>query len=93
MRIPFPEIFTRRSEKEKAVQVSREKALTWFALAAIVLLAAALRFGNLSALGDANHYYTAAVSSMLKSWHNFFFLAAEPGGSVSVDKPPVGLWL
>jgi 4-amino-4-deoxy-L-arabinose transferase-like glycosyltransferase len=30
---------------------------------------------------------------MLQSWHNFFFVAAEPGGSVSVDKPPFGLWL
>lgn len=60
---------------------------------AIVLLSAALRFANLSALGYANHYYTAAVASMLKSWHNFFFVAAEPGGSVSVDKPPVGLWI
>jgi 4-amino-4-deoxy-L-arabinose transferase-like glycosyltransferase len=63
------------------------------ALAAIVVLAAGLRFANLNALGEANHYYTAAVASMLKSWHNFFFVAAEPGGSVSVDKPPVGLWL
>ena len=27
------------------------------------------------------------------SWHNFFFGAFEPGGSVSIDKPPVDLWL
>ena len=27
------------------------------------------------------------------SWHNFFFGAYEPGGSVSIDKPPVDLWL
>ena len=63
------------------------------ALVAILLLAGALRFANLSALGYANTYYTAAVTAMLKSWHNFFFVAAEPGGSVSVDKPPVGFWL
>jgi 4-amino-4-deoxy-L-arabinose transferase-like glycosyltransferase len=63
------------------------------ALAAIVALAGALLFYNLSALGYANHYYTAGVASMLQSWHNFFFVAAEPGGSVSIDKPPVGLWL
>jgi 4-amino-4-deoxy-L-arabinose transferase-like glycosyltransferase len=58
-----------------------------------VILAAVLRFANLAALGYANHYYTAGVASMLQSWHNFFFVAAEPGGSVSIDKPPVGLWL
>jgi 4-amino-4-deoxy-L-arabinose transferase-like glycosyltransferase len=63
------------------------------ALAAIVVLAGVLRFANLSSLGYINHYYSAAVQSMLQSWHNFFFVAAEPGGSVSVDKPPVGLWL
>ena len=63
------------------------------ALSGIVLLAAGLRLANLPALGYANHYYTAAAASMLQSWHNFFFVAAEPGGAVSVDKPPVGLWL
>ena len=62
-------------------------------LGAVVLLAGAMRFTNLAALGYVNHYYTAATVSMLQSWHNFFFVAAEPGGSVSVDKPPVGLWL
>jgi len=72
---------------------SRDRALQLAALTAIVALAAWLRFANLAALGYANHYYAAAVKSMLQSWHNFFFVAAEPGGSVTVDKPPVGLWL
>lgn len=62
-------------------------------LLAIVALAAALRLGNPGAIGQANTYYTAAVASMLQSWRNFFFVAAEPGGSVAVDKPPVGLWI
>jgi 4-amino-4-deoxy-L-arabinose transferase-like glycosyltransferase len=48
---------------------------------------------NIDAIGDGNLYYTAAVKSMLQSWDNFFFAAAEPGGSVSVDKPPLGLWI
>lgn len=71
------------------------RGLSWTALAliGIVVLAAVLRFGNIDAIGQANTYYTAAVESMLQSWHNFFFVAAEPGGSVAVDKPPVGLWL
>ena len=68
-------------------------AWPWLALASIVALAAALRFSNLNALGYSNHYYTAGVESMLQSWRNFFFVAAEPGGSVSIDKPPLGLWL
>jgi 4-amino-4-deoxy-L-arabinose transferase-like glycosyltransferase len=62
-------------------------------LIGIMLLAALLNFVNISAIGDANTYYTAAVEAMLQSPSNFFFAAAEPGGSVTVDKPPLGLWL
>ena len=63
------------------------------ALVLIVLLAATLRFANLATVGNANPYYTAAVTAMLRSWSNFFFVAAEPGGSVSLDKPPLGFWI
>jgi 4-amino-4-deoxy-L-arabinose transferase-like glycosyltransferase len=59
----------------------------------IMLLSLTLHLSNLDAIGDANTYYTAAVKSMTQSWHNFFFVAAEPGGSVTVDKPPLGLWI
>jgi 4-amino-4-deoxy-L-arabinose transferase-like glycosyltransferase len=62
-------------------------------LAGIVLLSVFLHFSNLDAIGDANTYYTAAVESMTQSFSNFFFVAAEPGGAVSVDKPPLGLWV
>jgi 4-amino-4-deoxy-L-arabinose transferase-like glycosyltransferase len=40
-----------------------------------------------------NAFYDAAVRSMGGSWHNFFFGALEPSGAISVDKPPVDLWL
>lgn len=68
---------------------------TWplIGLGLIMLLALILRVYNLNSIGDANRYYTAAVESMLQSPHNFFFVSAEPGGSVTVDKPPLGLWL
>lgn len=62
-------------------------------LAGITLLSVFLHFSNPAAIGDANTYYTAAVESMTQSFSNFFFVAAEPGGSVSVDKPPLGLWV
>ncbi len=89
----MPRTITRRKTLTLLHRTSRPRTLRLVALTAVVALAAALRFANLGELGEANHYYTAAVASMLKSWHNFFFVAAEPGGSVSVDKPPVGLWL
>jgi len=59
----------------------------------IMLLAALLNFINIESIGQANTYYTAAIEAMLQSPANFFFAAAEPGGSVTIDKPPVGLWL
>ncbi len=62
-------------------------------IAAITILSLGLHLYNIQSIGDANAYYTAAVKSMLQSWSNFFFIAAEPGGSVSVDKPPLGLWI
>lgn len=62
-------------------------------LLGIIALAAFLNFYRLDLIGDGNEYYTAAVTAMQQSWRSFFFVAAEPGGSVTVDKPPLGLWL
>ena len=62
-------------------------------LVVILLLAAFLRFYQLGAVSIGNAYYAAAVKSMLTSWPNFFFVAFEPGGSISLDKPPLGFWL
>jgi 4-amino-4-deoxy-L-arabinose transferase-like glycosyltransferase len=62
------------------------------ALALITGLAAVLRLVDLGAV-RLDPFYDAAVRSMGVSWHNFFFGAYEPGGSVSIDKPPVDLWL
>ena len=64
----------------------------WAALAAITLAAAALRLVAISKVSP-DPFYDAAVRSMSLSWHNFFFGAFEPSGSVSIDKPPVDLWL
>jgi 4-amino-4-deoxy-L-arabinose transferase-like glycosyltransferase len=62
-------------------------------LIVIMAFSFGLHMYNIQSIGDANAYYTAAVKSMLQSWSNFFFVAAEPGGSVTVDKPPLGLWI
>jgi 4-amino-4-deoxy-L-arabinose transferase-like glycosyltransferase len=66
--------------------------LRWVVLALITALAAALRLVDLGAV-RLDPFYDAAVRSMGVSWHNFFFGAYEPGGSVAIDKPPVDLWL
>jgi len=61
--------------------------------AAILLLAAGLRLWWLDQNGYDNEYYAAAVRSMASNWHAFFYNSFDPTGFVSVDKPPVALWL
>src|SRR5947209_2611549 len=62
-------------------------------LALVLLIAGVLDFWQLNRVGYGNTYYAAAVKSMLQSWHNVFFNAFDPGGFVTIDKPPLGFWL
>ncbi len=62
-------------------------------LLAVALLGLALRAWNLGQNGWGAEYYSAAVRSMAGSWHNFWFCAFDPRGFISVDKPPVALWI
>jgi 4-amino-4-deoxy-L-arabinose transferase-like glycosyltransferase len=62
-------------------------------LTAIFLLAAALRLWRLDQNGFGNEYYTAGVRSMSASWHNLLYHAFDPAGFLSVDKPPVAMWI
>lgn len=71
----------------------RRKLLVTCLLVFVLAFGTFLRFYQLSASGDGNLIYAATVKSMLGSWHHFFFAAFEPGGSLSVDKPPLGFWV
>jgi len=63
------------------------------ALLLILALAGGLRLWGLDQNGFGNPYYAAAVRSMLVSESNFFFGAFDPIGFITVDKPPVALWI
>lgn len=65
----------------------------WLAFATVCSLSAFFNLFQLQQNGYGNTYYAAAVKSMLQNWHNLFFVAFDPGGFVSVDKPPLGLWI
>lgn len=65
----------------------------WLALAAMLALAALLDFSGIDHNGFGNTYYATAVRSMSLTWHNWFFASFDPGGFVSVDKPPLGFWV
>ena len=59
----------------------------------VLALSAVLNTNRLSQNGYANIFYSAGDKSMLRSLHNFFFASFDPGGLVTVDKPPLALWV
>lgn len=63
------------------------------ALIFILAISFALNFYAISKYGTGNEYYAACIKSMTQSFHNFFFVSFDPSGMVSVDKPPLGLWI
>jgi 4-amino-4-deoxy-L-arabinose transferase-like glycosyltransferase len=62
-------------------------------LAVLLLVAAFLNLWNLSVNGEANTYYSAAVKSMSESWSAFLWGTFDPSGLMTVDKPPLALWV
>jgi 4-amino-4-deoxy-L-arabinose transferase-like glycosyltransferase len=81
-----------RAGRAGGLRPPRVSSQQWLLLALITAAAAVLRLLYLSKVSP-DPFYDAAVRSMSLSWHNFFFGAFEPGGSVSIDKPPIDLWL
>jgi 4-amino-4-deoxy-L-arabinose transferase-like glycosyltransferase len=62
-------------------------------LIGVMALAGVLNLWSLSRNGWANQYYAAAVKSMSSSWHDFLFASLDRGGVMTVDKPPLALWV
>src|SRR5947209_4515767 len=62
------------------------------ALGGIILISIFMDFFLLGQNGFST-YYPPAVRSMMDNWHNFFFASYDPGGFVTIDKPPLGFWL
>ena len=59
----------------------------------IIIFSFILNFFAIKNYGYGNEYYSAAVTSMTKNLKNFFFVSFDPSGILSVDKPPLGLWI
>lgn len=73
----------------KNIKLTKER----IALILILILSAVLNFVNIGIEGYGNPYYAAGVKSMTMSFKNFFFVAFDPSGYVTIDKPPLGFWL
>ena len=83
----------RQADAVQLRRVARRISAVHPELAAVVALAAVLNLWRLSQNGWANRFYSAADRSMSASWHNFVYAALDPSGVMTVDKPPLALWV
>ncbi|MBT2521286.1 glycosyltransferase family 39 protein [Arthrobacter sp. ISL-28] len=63
------------------------------ALLALLLSNAVLYLSNLGVNGWANYFYSAAVQAGSMDAKAFFFGSSDWGNSITVDKPPLSLWV
>src|ERR1039458_1169755 len=86
---PAPRVggVSRVRERAHSIRIPRPE------LNGLLALAGVLNLWALSRNGWANDYYSAAVRSMSSSWHNFLFASLDRSGVMSVDKPPLALWV
>ncbi|MGO9342805.1 MAG: ArnT family glycosyltransferase [Acidimicrobiales bacterium] len=93
---PFPDISSQgapRRARALTFWVSPEDQPAWarpvlLGLAALAAVLFTWRAGTYLEL-----YYAAAVRSMSLSWHNFFFAALDPAGTITLDKLPGAFWI
>jgi len=62
-------------------------------LLGVLVVAAVAYTWALASNGWANAYYSAAVQAGLSDPTAFFFGSADSGNSITVDKPPLSLWV
>src|SRR4029079_7162662 len=72
---------------------ARSLSLPYPELLALLALAALLNLWGLSINGMVNEYYSGALRSMASSWHAFLYGSLDAGGVMTVDKPPMALWV
>lgn len=76
-------------------KLKAKKTFKWqdYVLIGIIILSFFLNFWALYKEGYSNEYYAASVKSMLTNIKAFFYGSFDSGLFVTVDKPPLGLWI
>ncbi len=72
---------------------ARSLTIPYPELLGLLIVAALLNLWGLSKNGFANDYYAGAVRSMASSWHAFLYGSLDSAGLMTVDKPPLALWV
>lgn len=65
----------------------------WTGLVALLVGTGIAYIWGLGASGWANSFYSAAIQAGSVSWKAFFFGSSDAANSITVDKPPMSLWL
>jgi 4-amino-4-deoxy-L-arabinose transferase-like glycosyltransferase len=96
--MPYAEPWTARlrdrtQRRGRALPARLQRLLARPELLGLLGLSAVLNLWGLSINGWANTYYSAAVRSMTTSWHDFLFASLDKSGLMTVDKPPLSLWV
>ena len=79
--------------RERTAAMARAARRVHPELVGLVGLAALLNLWALTRNGFANTYYSAAVRSMSANWHDFLYGSFDAGGVMTVNKPPLALWI
>jgi 4-amino-4-deoxy-L-arabinose transferase-like glycosyltransferase len=95
---PLPRPLTAPPPERRAPARRRPAVLARFGLPqagllAVLVLSALLCFWDLTRDGMSNTYYAAAVKSASESWKALFFGSLDPGSFITVDKPPLAIWM
>ncbi|MCX2746200.1 glycosyltransferase family 39 protein [Arthrobacter sp. MI7-26] len=63
------------------------------ALLGLLFLTSVLYMWGLDRNVWANSYYSAAAMAGSEDWTAFFYGSSDPGNAITVDKPPLSLWV
>ena len=83
------------SARERVIAILTTGHTPWErpALLSLLLLTALLYCWGLDINGWANAYYSAAVMSGAQDWTAFFYGSSDPANAITVDKPPLSIWI
>ena len=79
----------RHSARRVVAALAKVRPEVWV----LIAVSAILNLWAIDQNGWANEYYSAAVRSISESWHNFFYGSFDAAGVMTVDKPPLALWV
>ena len=87
-----PSMVSGAASPERGSARDNGQMITRGSLAVLLAGTALLYLWNLSASGNANDFYAAAVQAGTKSWKAFFYGSLDAASFITVDKPPLALW-